>query len=797
MKPGPVAARELAVEVEELGREIRAVAAAGGLEQARGLAAELDAVGSALRAAPGGSSARAALARAWRSAARHWRLTGRPERADLAQRRVLGLTRSAGGDQVLFAQRFQALVSLGAFEEAFEAAERVLDLSPAVETLRCFWHPWDWDDPFQFGAPHAAALRALPPRRPWSGYLLSLLECKPELCLEALQGAGPRYEWMRGKAGWLLLQAGRWQEGLEALEAGARAVPREWRFWAHRSEGLLCLGRLGPAVLASAQAVARAPEGERGEALAWRGQVLLWAGRYREALSDLDQACSLGAMWAYCWRGGAKLKLGRLDEACGDLERALELSPRDREASYWLAEARRLQGRLDEALRALDALPPVPGELWGLVNRALIFDLKGDQAQARRAFDAISLEVLQRVPGGQHDGARRLGATRAGRSRALAWLLRRARGCRSQRYHSSAWLGRQPLRPAGGAPSRMITMRPAARPPEAQAYRERLLAGRFAEAFELGETLLDGQLPLAVARTLQYPFEGKAVLPPVPAGLLRQPRWRPWASYYSWLAAGTKFDPARARSWPWPRFGWTSLWLGRLLLMQLRFEQALELLERASRYRPTEWRVRGWLAETQACLGRWEEALGQFSQALEEAPSEEAGQVYAWRAELQLWRGRYREALEDADRGCRLQADWAFGWRAGAKLLLGRPREALADADEALRLHDEPEARVWRAECLRALGRPREALEALEGRPGLWEAVERGLARAELGDGAAAAAELSGLPAEALRAAGLTEAAARAAGPREARAALRRLVERARGYRRNDTYSSRIWLQWL
>lgn len=126
-----------------------------------------------------------------------------------------------------------------------------------------------------------------------------------------------------------------------------------------------------------------------GDILAWRGEMHLWAGRYRTALRDLETARQLHSTLSFCWLGGALVKLNKYRKAIALLDKALMLHPRDAEAYVWRAEARRRlrqhAGALQDAQRALD----ITEHIWGYFNRALIFGSLGRAGKMRNDFHHI------------------------------------------------------------------------------------------------------------------------------------------------------------------------------------------------------------------------------------------------------------------------------------------------------------------------------------------------------------------------------------------------------------------------
>jgi tetratricopeptide (TPR) repeat protein len=130
--------------------------------------------------------------------------------------------------------------------------------------------------------------------------------------------------------------------------------------------------------------------------LTWSGEILLWLGRYREALSRFDEAVRLGGRtFVFGWRGAARLKLGDARGALEDLDRARELDSKDFEAMVWRGEAYRVLGRHAEALRELDAaVARSPGSCWGYFNRGLVRAALGDEAGLAADLAMVPKDII-------------------------------------------------------------------------------------------------------------------------------------------------------------------------------------------------------------------------------------------------------------------------------------------------------------------------------------------------------------------------------------------------------------------
>jgi predicted Zn-dependent protease len=320
-------------------------------------------------------------------------------------------------------ERFTALMKLGRYKAALSLAEKILDGKPALDDLRAFWDPWEWDGRPRAGRKRelAALERAAGSRGPWVHYYREDLAKAP----------GRRYAWMLAKAGLASLCAGRFHEAEARLRAAlAPRVPADWRTRAFLAEAALCRRRPDEAFAHMDRALREAPAEEKGQVVAWRGAFDLWLGRYAEAVGRFDEALRLGAPYAAAWRAAALLKLGRAGEALRELDAALARQPRDLEARVWRAEAKRALGLNREALEDL-AAPALAGWLWARVNRALAKGALGDEAGLAAEFDALPPAVVEHI---------RLKTGATGSAELLEAGLALAHGFRREEYKQAIWM---------------------------------------------------------------------------------------------------------------------------------------------------------------------------------------------------------------------------------------------------------------------------------------------------------------------------------------------------------------------
>lgn len=333
------------------------------------------------------------------------------------------------------------------FDAAFAVGERMLDATRDPDLLATLRWP-SFVDEYDFSYPPEkdrrevlAALERRPPDDAWAAYYAFLYR-------EEFKDAGSgkraaqdarslarfdaaRYGWMRLECAKARLYEGDFEGALGDFAIAAKTtVPEHWMAHCHAGETAICLGRVDEGLASMDRAVAVAAPIVYGNALGWKGEMLLWSGRYAEALPILDEARARGAQYAHTWIGGCLLKLGRPAEALAALDRAVELSFGDHEAKLWRAETLLALGRAEECLRQLDAMPDVGASALFVYMRALrgLAEAERDDTAAERAAAALPARVREALGGG---GGRRL----------LEEVLARSRGVRRGGYAMRAWLG--------------------------------------------------------------------------------------------------------------------------------------------------------------------------------------------------------------------------------------------------------------------------------------------------------------------------------------------------------------------
>src|SRR3984957_2767514 len=189
-------------------------------------------------------------------------------------------------------------------------------------------------------------------------------------------------------------QEGRDQDALNQIEAALAIQPDAAEALATRGNILIWLKRLDEALASFNQAIAKKPD--YAEALYNRGNCRQYLGQHEDAVADYSRALVLnpGSEPALTNRGNALRKLGRFSEGLTDYEAALHRRPRDPLAIYHKANALKDLQRFDEALADYDralALDPDLAAAWN--NRGMVLRDLSRPAEALASFDrALALK---------------------------------------------------------------------------------------------------------------------------------------------------------------------------------------------------------------------------------------------------------------------------------------------------------------------------------------------------------------------------------------------------------------------
>jgi tetratricopeptide (TPR) repeat protein len=153
-----------------------------------------------------------------------------------------------------------------------------------------------------------------------------------------------------------LLQLGRPEAALQALDAALAVRPAHVATLGNRAGALRALGRLDEALDAARQATAVDPGYVEG--LNTEGLLLAELGRPEAAVAPLEAALALSPDHPAAWNnhGLALSRLSRPEAALASFERALDLAPGFPDALSNHAAALRAVGRAPESLEACDRL---------------------------------------------------------------------------------------------------------------------------------------------------------------------------------------------------------------------------------------------------------------------------------------------------------------------------------------------------------------------------------------------------------------------------------------------------------
>ena len=174
--------------------------------------------------------------------------------------------------------------------------------------------------------------------------------------------------------GTLLLERGRWAEGVQVLDACLALDPTQQAMLTNRGNALIELGRFDEAMASFHAAIDLEPDLAKPAAYNNLGAYLQGLGRNEEALALFDRAIGLEPDTAEAWgnRGIGLSALGRHEEALTALDRALELDPVFVDAMTNRGIAHYHAGRMEQALDAYQqalALKPDGADI--LSNMAL------------------------------------------------------------------------------------------------------------------------------------------------------------------------------------------------------------------------------------------------------------------------------------------------------------------------------------------------------------------------------------------------------------------------------------------
>jgi tetratricopeptide (TPR) repeat protein len=172
-----------------------------------------------------------------------------------------------------------------------------------------------------------------------------------------------KYGWINLVAGTCLLDCCQYKAAAQRFSSAGAICGKDHVTLCRLGEALLCSGQEKKAFAAFAEARALLAH----ESDAWKGEMLLFLGRYEDALHALEGPGSL----APTWRCAAWLRLGRMQDALDALAGLVRARASDREAGLWYAYALALSGEYAEASSAVGGvLEAVPDYFWAHIVAA-------------------------------------------------------------------------------------------------------------------------------------------------------------------------------------------------------------------------------------------------------------------------------------------------------------------------------------------------------------------------------------------------------------------------------------------
>lgn len=172
---------------------------------------------------------------------------------------------------------------------------------------------------------------------------------------------------------------------------------------------------------------------------AYRGEVLLWLGRFEEAAGDFAQGLAINAQarWIHIGLGAVHTLNGQFDEAMRSFQRSVDVAPQFVGPTLYAyrGEALRRSGQTREALRDLQvACRDNPSRIGGWVNLWLAADDAGDEGQRNAAMDELRTRALFLLADGAEESLSRSIyeiEDRLDQRRLLEYVLNMMRGNRS------------------------------------------------------------------------------------------------------------------------------------------------------------------------------------------------------------------------------------------------------------------------------------------------------------------------------------------------------------------------------
>lgn len=451
------------------------------------------------------------------------------------------------------------------------------------------------------------------------------------------------------------------------------------------------LGRMEEALQAYDSAIALKPD----YAWAWarRGRTLRVLGRYQEALSCYDHALEIQPQYAFAWNGkGIVLeRMGRLEQALACYEKAAEINPAD--VWHWCNQADVLlsMNRHRDAIPLLEkALQQDPAHPNSWAKLGQVYRLLQNYPESIKAYE----QAIKLAPeyGWAHNGYGLSLKLNGQLEEALLSFKRAARYDPNEVWH---WYN---------VVETLILLRQ---------YEEAVHPAQRATQVDPNHASSWSKL----GQVLRYVKRYEEALDAYDRSLALQPDsgWVINGKGIAYERMGRYEEALEAYAEAAEHGIWHAYYnQGNILVRLNRFEEALPLLERATRVNPDHAKSWARLGSALRNLKRYDEALNAFRQATRLEPD----YAWAWNEQgitLEIM-GRYDDALKAYRQASKYAPTDALYIYQQADLLVSHTREyaqAFDLLEQALRL-DSKNPRIWakHGQVLRRINRLEEALHS-------------------------------------------------------------------------------------
>lgn len=213
---------------------------------------------------------------------------------------------------------------------------------------------------------------------------------------------------------------GNYEKAIRAFIRLRKSFSEDWVYLCRMAEAYMCAGRGKEAFLLFDRACALNPN----EGRTWKGEMLLFTGKYKEALPLFSN----DVLYTATWRGATRLMLGDIPEAIKDLEAELARNSSDAEAKVWLARAYLEKGATLRARELCDELIAArPHHFWAHMIQASAFIRTGNTRETANSL-AKAREALPGFHQWLEDVLGNPGTTPRGMERFISGTLKMAKG---------------------------------------------------------------------------------------------------------------------------------------------------------------------------------------------------------------------------------------------------------------------------------------------------------------------------------------------------------------------------------